>query len=211
LDSAVNSDIKTGIDKAMSKKVTAETLCGTLSNQKIETYLPTLINAALNAMRRETIINCWRKVMLWPPVSTVDLIAKLKAENVFKAEEQVAKRVQAVSESHPPTLEGLKMVIAEAKAKAALVTSKNTIEERAQAATFMFTIAVPDVVRSPQKPRKPIHGVGAGKYKGHYLPFNVGPRTLEMERILLEEQKQKDEAAAKRRQKVRRRVSPVKH
>ncbi len=181
LDSGLNTSIKKEMDKAVSAKVQAGFVAASLKHQSAECFVPSILVAAKNACTSKAIIGCWRKVGLWPVIETDQFIADLEIRGVFAAEDDAARRVDA-----PISLEGFKTLIHEKKQSAALVTSTHLAEDRVEAAIWPYRLAVPELVLTPDK-RRPVHGVGAGKFNGHYGPVNIGPRSEALQQNLMAE------------------------
>lgn len=50
--------------------------------------------------------------------------------------------------------------------------------------------------------RGSVHGVGAGKFKGHYYPVNIGPRADELKKNLLQTAADKQKRDDRKKEKV---------
>ena len=198
MDSGLNTAIKKRVDKAISLKVSAGLIAASLQIQDLEGYIEPILNGARSACTRDGIIRCWNKVGLWPRRSTDEFMASLEERKIFEAEDKAAQRVLQTGGLEPPTLEGFIQMMENRRREAAEITSQDSVELRAKAATWEYTLQVPELVLSPVKKRKPVHGVGPAKYQGHYHPVNIGPRAEALRRGLAEEANQKVKVRMKR-------------
>jgi len=67
--------------------------------------------------------------------------------------------------------------------------------------TIWVSLPKSEQAKVDQAKRGAVHGVGAGKFRGHYYPINIGPRAAELKRNLLltAEAKMKKEERQKER------------
>jgi hypothetical protein len=200
LDSGLNTAIKQKISRSLSVKMIASLRMSSQKFQKVEDFIPLIVDASQCACSKSAIVNCWRHVGIWPPTTTEDLIQKLQTSGVFRAEDEASLKL-AKAVDRPGSLEDFNSYLDDEIAVNSAVNDTYSVEDRAKAATWEYALTVPELVMSPQK-RKPAKGVGPGKFNGHYRPINVGPRAAALRANLRDEFKRVQNAKLKHQEQA---------